>query len=111
MQFTSELRIFVVTNYLRTRSFQEGQQLFEQRFRDRVSPTEMTIWRNAKKYKTEGSSLNLNKDRSGNRRTKRSNEKTLIFFRRTLSMIQEYQPERMVWILVRVHFIESLNAI
>ena len=34
----------------------------------------MTIWKNVKKYKTEGSSLNLNKDRSGRRRTERLKE-------------------------------------
>ena len=36
MQLTSKQRIFVVTNYLRTRSFKEIQQLFEQHFRERV---------------------------------------------------------------------------
>ena len=64
----------MVTNYLRTRSFKEDQQLFEERFRDRFSPTEMTIWKNVKKYKTERSSLNLNKDRSGRRRIERIQE-------------------------------------
>jgi hypothetical protein len=34
----------------------------------------MTIWRNVSKYKTEGTSLNLNKGRSGRRRTGRSDE-------------------------------------
>ena len=34
----------------------------------------MTIWKNAKKYKTEGSSLNLNNDTSGCRRTERAQE-------------------------------------
>ena len=48
MQFTSEQRIFVVTNYLKTRSFKEVHQLFEHRFRDSVLPTEMTIWKNVK---------------------------------------------------------------
>ena len=64
MQLISEQRNFMNTNYLRPRSFNEVQQLFEQRYRNRVSPTMMTIWKNAKKYKTEGSSENLNKDRS-----------------------------------------------
>ena len=40
------------------------QQLFEQRFRDKVSPTKLTIWKNVKKYTTEGSSLDVIKDRS-----------------------------------------------
>ena len=76
MQLISEQRIFVVTNYLRTGSFKEVQQLFEQRFRDRVSPTKMTICKNVKKYNTEGSSLNLNKYRSGRGRTERTKENT-----------------------------------
>ena len=38
-----------------------------------VSQTKMIIWKNVKKYMSEGSSLNLNKDRSG-RRTDRTQE-------------------------------------
>ena len=34
----------------------------------------MIIWKNVKEQKTEGSSLNLNKDRSGRRRTERTQE-------------------------------------
>ena len=34
----------------------------------------MIIWKNAKKYKTERSSLNLNKDRLCRRRTERKQE-------------------------------------
>ena len=41
------------------------------------SPTTITMWRNVLKYKTEGSSLNLNKDRSGRRKTECSQEKLL----------------------------------
>ena len=48
MQLTSEQRIFVVRNYFRIRSFKEVQQLFEQRFRDTVSPIKIIIWKNAK---------------------------------------------------------------
>ena len=40
----------------------------------RVSPIKMTIWKKFKKYKTEGSSLNLNKYRPGRRRTERTQE-------------------------------------
>ena len=49
-------------------------QLFEQRFRDTVSPTKMTVWKNVEKYKTEGLALNLNIDRSCHRRTERTQE-------------------------------------
>ena len=34
----------------------------------------MSIWKSVKKYKTEKSSLNLNKDHSGGRRTERAQE-------------------------------------
>ena len=74
MQFSREQRIFVVTNYLKTRSFKNVQQLFEQLFQNRVSPTKMTNCKNVKKQKTEGSSYNLIKDRSGRRRIERSQE-------------------------------------
>ena len=74
MQLTSEEWILVVTHYLKTISFKEVQQLFEQRFRDKVLLIKMTIWKNVEKYKTEESRLNLNKDRSGCRRTERTQE-------------------------------------
>ena len=49
---------FCGQHYLRTRSFKDVQQLFQ----DKVSPTKMTICKNVKKYKTERSSLFQNKD-------------------------------------------------
>ena len=39
-----------------------------------VSPTKMTVWKDVKKYKTGGSSLNLNKYHSGRKRTERAQE-------------------------------------
>ena len=81
MQLTSDKRNFVVTNYLRTRSFKEVQQLFQKRLQDRVSLTEMTIWKKAKKYKTERLSFSINKDRSG----RRSTERTLV----NINLLQE----------------------
>ena len=65
----------------------------------------MTIWKNVKKHKTEGSSLSLNEDRAG-----RAHENNNLL-RKSLLRIQEYQPERIVWTLVRVHLTESLNVI
>ena len=38
----------------------------------------MTIWKNVLTYHTEGSSLNINKDRSGGRRTERKQEEKFI---------------------------------
>ena len=74
MKLTSEERIFVTTNYLKTRSFKEFQRLFGQVFWHRVSSNKIPISKNAKKYKTEGCSLNLNKDRAGRRRTEHTQE-------------------------------------
>ena len=110
MKLTSEQRILVVTNYLKTRIFKKVQQLFEQHFRDRVLTTNMTIQKNVRKYKTEGSSLNLSKDHSGRRRTECTQEK-INLLQEMLIEDQEYQPERMVCTIVRVHLTKSLNAI
>jgi len=74
MQLSKEQRVFVVESYLRTRSFKLVQQHFEQRFPERASPTKKTIWANVNKFKTEGTTLNLNKERSGCRRTERTPE-------------------------------------
>jgi hypothetical protein len=39
MQLTKEQRIFVVKTYLETKSFTQVQQLFEDHFPERTSPT------------------------------------------------------------------------
>lgn len=74
MQLSKEQRVFVVTSYLRTGSFKLVQQDFEQRFPERASPTKKTIWTNVNKFKTEGTTSNLNRERSGCRRTERTRE-------------------------------------
>ena len=94
-----------------TRSLSEVQQLDS--LNDAfgiVSPTEMTTWKNVKKDKTEGSSLNLVKNRSG-RSTTECTQENIIFFKKSSSKIQEYQLERMVWTFVIVHLTKPLNAI
>ncbi|KAF2358962.1 Protein of unknown function DUF4817 [Trinorchestia longiramus] len=62
MQLTKEQRIFIVGNFLDSNSIQHVQELFQERFPERNSPSKVTIWKNVRKYKTEGTSLNLNKD-------------------------------------------------
>ena len=57
----------MITKYLGTRSFKEVQKLFEQRFRDSLA------------NQTEGSSLYLNIDRSGRRRTERTQGNINLF--------------------------------
>ena len=75
MQLTIEQRNFVVAYYLSTRIFED---FLEQRFRERVSSTKITNWKNITKYKTLKSSLNLNRDCSGCRRTKRIQENIIL---------------------------------
>ena len=71
MQLTIEQRIFVVKKYHETRSLNEVKTAFQVNFPNRNPPSNSTIQRNVRKYNTEGTSKNLNKDRSGRRRTTR----------------------------------------
>ena len=75
MYHTSKQRTFVVTNYFKTRSLKMFSNSLNNAFGiERVSPTKITIWKNVKTYETGGSSLNLNTDRKGHRRTERTQE-------------------------------------
>ncbi|KAF2357615.1 Protein of unknown function DUF4817 [Trinorchestia longiramus] len=78
MQLTKEQRTFIVEKYFQAKSFQQVIQSFQEHFPERESPTKMTIWRNVTKHRTEGTSLNLNKGRSGRKRTGRSEENVRI---------------------------------
>ncbi|KAF2345926.1 Protein of unknown function DUF4817 [Trinorchestia longiramus] len=78
MQLTKEQRTFIVKKYFQTKSFQQVIQSFQEHFPERQSSTKMTIWRNVTRYRTEGTSLNLNKGRSGRKRTGRSEENVRI---------------------------------
>jgi transposase len=78
MQLTTVQRVFVVKEYLQCGSYVAVQNAFQQRFPDTLSPAKTTIWRNVNKYKNEGTSLNLNKGRSGRKRTERSEENVEI---------------------------------
>ncbi|KAF2348382.1 hypothetical protein FHG87_020863 [Trinorchestia longiramus] len=55
------------------RSFNHFKSIFLNEF-----PLQTTIWRNLTRYRTEGTSLNLNKGRSGRKRTGRSEENVRI---------------------------------
>ncbi|KAF2349346.1 hypothetical protein FHG87_019899 [Trinorchestia longiramus] len=50
MQLTKEQRIIVV-NFLDSNSIQHFQELFQERFPERNSPSKVTIWKNVRKYK------------------------------------------------------------
>ncbi|KAF2347713.1 Protein of unknown function DUF4817 [Trinorchestia longiramus] len=78
MQLTKEQRIFIVVNALDSNSIHHVQELFQECFPERNSPSKVTIWKNVRKYKTEGTSLNLNKGRSGRRSTERAPENVEI---------------------------------
>ena len=110
MKLISEQWIFVVRNYLRTRSFQKFQQLFEQGCLDRASSTEITIWKNVKKYRTERLSWNPNKCSTGRMRTDNTQDNMNLLQEKLIEDLT-YQPDGMVWTLLRVHSTESLNAI
>lgn len=74
MQLTVGQRTFIVRKYYETRSFLAVKEAFLQQFPERNPPSTSTIQRNVEKYEREGTSLNLNKKRSGRRRTTRSQE-------------------------------------
>ena len=71
-QYTPEQRSFMVTEYHRTNSVGAVLRSFRQEFPNVRCPSRKTVSRNAQKYRTTGTSHNLNKGRSGRRRTGRS---------------------------------------
>ena len=71
VQFTPRQRAFIVLRFAETHSAVQVQQEFRRRF-GRAPPTPVTIRNNFKKYRDEGTSQNLCKQRSGRPRTVRS---------------------------------------
>lgn len=74
VQFTVDQRVLIVSKYLETKSYAAVIEAFTQRFPDRRPPSNMTIHRNVAKYLANGTSLNLNKIRSGRPRSARTPE-------------------------------------
>lgn len=74
MQLTKDQRVFVLKTWISTRSIKQVQELFAHSFTDRTAPSKNTIWKTFRKYQQEGTSLNLNKGRSGRRKTARNEE-------------------------------------
>ena len=74
MQLTTEQRVFLVTEWTHSGSLQQVAQAFRRRFPDRNVPAKSTIWKNVSKYQAEGTSLNLNKGRSGRPRSVRTED-------------------------------------
>ena len=71
-QYTKEERVFMVKCYLETKRPDHVINAFRIQFPNRNVPSKSTIYRNVEKYSNEGSSLNLNKGRSGRRRSVRT---------------------------------------
>ena len=108
MQLISEQWIFVVANYVRTRSLKDVQQ---QLFRDRVASTKITILIFFNKYKSQGSSLNLNKDRLGRRRTERTQKNILLLLQENLIKEPRISARNNCLAIGKSTFNRSLNAI
>ena len=74
MQLTTAQCVFVVKTYYKTSSYLEVKEAFRRRFPEKDPPANRTIWKNVKKHGIEETSLNINKGRSGQRRTVRTEE-------------------------------------
>ncbi|KAF2344443.1 Protein of unknown function DUF4817 [Trinorchestia longiramus] len=88
MQLTKEQRTFIVEKYFQAKSFQPVIQSFQEHFPERQSPTKMTIWKNVTRYRTEGTSLNVNK------RSIRRKKKMFEFFKEHLQKIRKSLQEK-----------------
>ena len=73
-QLTTAERTFIVENYFVTKSIQEVLRLFRIAFPGRHVPNSTTVWRNVRKYRQHGTSLNRNKGNSGRIKAGRSEE-------------------------------------
>lgn len=71
-QFTPQQRSFLVAEYHRTNSVSAVLQEFRHEYPNVRCPTRVTVYKNVRKYQATGTSLNLNKERSGRPRTGRS---------------------------------------
>lgn len=85
MQLTKDERVFIVTNYAITRSYRQVQNLFRLQFNQLHPPCKRTIWKNWRKYRQSGTSLNLNKGNSGRLITTRTQRNV----RRVLNTVRE----------------------
>ena len=72
MQLTVDQRVFIVTKYFETKSYNAVREAFVLQFPQRNAPSKKTIYKNVKKYQENGTSLNLNKGHSGRRITART---------------------------------------
>ena len=71
---SKEQRVYIVETYFRTNSIKQVKAGFTDRFPERELPSTSTIQRNVEKYRKHATSLNRNKEKSGRKRTARSDE-------------------------------------
>lgn len=71
-QLTPQQRAYVVSEFHRTQSVTAVLRNFRQRFPNARCPSRPTVYANVYKYEATGTSLNLNRGRSGRPRTARS---------------------------------------
>ena len=69
-----EQHIFIVKLYYKTKSYSQVQTKFRTLFPECLPPNKTTIWKNVENYGMDGTSSNINKGRSGNRMTTRTQE-------------------------------------
>ena len=74
-QLTIEQRGFLVETFIRTESIGQTLKAFEEKFVDRKPPTRANVRHLIIKFKKDGTVWNLNKNRSGRKRTARTDEK------------------------------------
>ena len=76
MELTKEKRIFITKSYYEMKSYTQIQTEFRILFPERLPPNKTTSQKIVKKYERDGTSLNMNKGRSGRRVTTRTQENT-----------------------------------
>ena len=76
MELTKEKRIFITKSYYEMKSYTQIQTESRILFPERLPPNKTTSQKIVKKYEKDGTSLNMNKGRSGRRVTTRTQENT-----------------------------------
>ena len=71
-----ELRIFIVKSYYETKSYNQVQTKFRTLFPECLLTNKAKIRKSIKKYKRDGTSLNMNKGKSGRRITTKTQGST-----------------------------------
>ena len=68
MKLTDEENKKLIEFYFNTKSIVKAQRAYQRHFGVKAAPDQKALWRIAKKFQTNGTDHNLNKERSGSRR-------------------------------------------